>query len=158
VEKSSVCEILRNPKYTGYQVFNHRASRSKHGAYNDPALWVWSPEPVHEPLTPKWMYDELSQRRNAKRGSRDGSERNRHPQTRRTYVLRGMVLCACGRRMFGNHQDGLTYYACQPGPTTKAAPRSTPGTSRASAFTRTPFWRRSAPTATGSSARSGESC
>jgi site-specific DNA recombinase len=112
--KSSVCEILRNPKYTGYQVFNRRASRSKNGAYNDPALWVWSPEPAHEPLIPKWMFDELNQRRNAKRGSRDGGERNRHPQTRRTYVLRGMVLCACGRRVYGNHQDGLTYYACQP--------------------------------------------
>ena len=27
--KSSVCDILRNPKYTGYQVFNRRAMRSK---------------------------------------------------------------------------------------------------------------------------------
>ncbi|MGP4005389.1 recombinase family protein [Streptomyces sp. 4N124] len=45
-------EILRNPKYTGYQVFNRRGSRSRKDAYNDPRLWVWSPEPVHEPLIP----------------------------------------------------------------------------------------------------------
>jgi hypothetical protein len=60
--KSTVCDILTNPKYTGYQVFNRRATRSKHGAHNDPALWVWSPEPVREPLIPKWMFDEMTRR------------------------------------------------------------------------------------------------
>ncbi|GAB2954170.1 hypothetical protein GCM10023080_011220 [Streptomyces pseudoechinosporeus] len=112
--KSAVCEVLRNPKYTGYQVFNRRARRSRSGAHNDPALWVWSPEPVHEPLIPKWMHDELAERRQAKRGSRDGHASNAHPQTRRTYVLRGMLLHACNRRMFGKHRDGITYYSCQP--------------------------------------------
>lgn len=33
--KTSVYEILRNPKYTGFQVFNRRASRSRHGKVND---------------------------------------------------------------------------------------------------------------------------
>jgi site-specific DNA recombinase len=112
--KSAVCEVLRAPKYTGYQVFNRRARRSRSGAHNDPALWVWSPEPVHEPLIPKWMYDELAERRQANRGSRDGGAPNTHPQTRRTYVLRGMLLHACNRRMFGKHRDGITYYSCQP--------------------------------------------
>ncbi|WP_160159611.1 recombinase family protein [Streptomyces sp. 3213.3] len=51
--KSAIADLLRNPKYTGYQVFNRRASRSRSGAPNDPALWVWSPQPVHEPLIPK---------------------------------------------------------------------------------------------------------
>jgi Cyclic nucleotide-binding domain/Recombinase len=51
--KTSVYEILRNPKYTGYQVFNRRASRSGHGKVNDPAKWVWSPQPTHEPLIAK---------------------------------------------------------------------------------------------------------
>ena len=60
--KSSVADLLRNPKYTGYQVFNRRAGRSRSGAHNDPALWVWSPRPVHEPLIPKWMYDALTQK------------------------------------------------------------------------------------------------
>ncbi|MFJ4790051.1 recombinase family protein [Streptomyces sp. NPDC088794] len=112
--KSSVCEVLRAPKYTGYQVFNRRARRSRSGAHNDPVMWVWSSEPVHEPLIPKWMYDELAERRHAKRGSRDGNALNVHPETRRTYVLRGMLLHACDRRMFGKHRDGITYYSCQP--------------------------------------------
>jgi uncharacterized protein YaaQ len=28
-------EILRNPKYTGYQVYNRRAARSRSGKVND---------------------------------------------------------------------------------------------------------------------------
>ncbi|MCE7001664.1 recombinase family protein [Kibdelosporangium philippinense] len=112
--KSSVYEILRNPKYTGYQVFNRRASRSRHGKVNDPVKWVWSPQPVHEPLIPKWMYDELNARRQANRGSRDGNDPNTHPETRRTYVLRGLVFHGCGRRMFGSHRHHSAYYSCQP--------------------------------------------
>ncbi|WP_410594038.1 recombinase family protein [Amycolatopsis sp. lyj-23] len=33
--RSSVYDILRNAKYTGYQVYN-RATRSRHGKVNDP--------------------------------------------------------------------------------------------------------------------------
>lgn len=112
--KTSVYEILCNPKYTGYQVFNRRASRSKRGKVNDPVKWVWSPAPTHEPLIPKWMYDELNARRQARRGSRADNEPNVHPQTRRTYVLRGMVFCGCGRRMFGNYRHAHAYYMCWP--------------------------------------------
>ncbi|WP_083896234.1 recombinase family protein [Nocardia jiangxiensis] len=120
--KTSVCEVLRNPKYTGYQVFNRRASRSRHGKVNDPVKWVWSTEPAHEPLIPKWMYDELTARRQARRGSRDGNSPNTHPATRRTYVLRGMVFCGCGRRMFGTHRHNITYYQCWPRPNNRGRP------------------------------------
>ena len=112
--KTSVYEILRNPKYTGYQVFNRRASRSGHGKVNDPIKWVWSPEPAHEPLIPKWLYDELTAQRQTRRGSRDDNQPNRHPQTRRTYLLRGMLFCACGRRMYGNQRHHAAYYTCWP--------------------------------------------
>ncbi|WP_236793284.1 recombinase family protein [Amycolatopsis sp. GM8] len=112
--KTSVYEVLKNPKYTGYQVFNRRASRSRHGKVNDPVKWVWSTEPAHEPLIPKWMYDEMTARRQARRGSRDGNAKNTHPQTNRTYVLRGMVFCGCGRRMFGGERHNAAYYLCWP--------------------------------------------
>lgn len=125
--KSAVCEILRNPKYTGYQVFNRRASRSRRGAYNDPALWVWSPELVHEPLIPQWMFDELNARRQAKRGSRDGNEPNTHPATRRTYLLRGMVHCPCGRRLYGQQRHHATYYVCWPRGNNRGRPETYPG-------------------------------
>ncbi|WP_258904020.1 recombinase family protein [Actinokineospora sp. UTMC 2448] len=114
--KSAVGDILKNPKYTGYQVYNRRARRSRGGTgvHNPPEMWVWSPEPAHEPLIPKWMYDELTILRLAKRGSRDGHEPNRHPNTTRSYLLRGRVLCRCGRRMLGHRHRGHTYYRCWP--------------------------------------------
>lgn len=133
--KSSVFEILTNPKYTGYQVFNRRASRSRSGKVNDPAKWVWSPEPVHEPLIPKWMYDELAARRAAKRGSRDGNSLNTHPSTRRTYVLRSMVVHDCGRRMYGNHRHNSTYYMCHPASNNRGRPDKHAGHEKA-AYTR----------------------
>ena len=70
-------------------MFNRRASRSRNGKVNDPIKWVWSPKPSHEPLIPKWMFDELNAHRQARRGSRAGNDRNIHPQTQRTYLLRG---------------------------------------------------------------------
>ncbi|WP_243793791.1 recombinase family protein [Saccharopolyspora gloriosae] len=112
--KTSVYDILRNPKYTGYQVFNRRASRSKHGKVNDPIKWVWSHEPTHEPLIPKWMFDELNANRSARQGSRHGNTFNVHPETRRTYVLRGMLFCGCGRRMVGTPRHNRPYYVCWP--------------------------------------------
>lgn len=112
--KTSVYEILVNPKYTGFQVFNRRASRSRRGKVNDPVKWVWSAEPAHEPLIPKWMYDELSARRQARRGSRDGNDRNTHPSTTRTYMFRGRLFCGCARRMDGGVRSGGIYYRCWP--------------------------------------------
>ncbi len=112
--KSSVYEILSNPKYTGFQVFNRRASRSRHGKVNNPVKWVWSVEPAHEPLIPKWMYDELWTRRQARRGSRNGNEENTHPSTTRKYMFRGILFCGCTRRMDGGIRPGGIYYRCWP--------------------------------------------
>ena len=120
--KSSVSDVLKNPKYTGYQVFNRRATRSRSGKVNDPVKWVWSPEPVHEPLIPKWMYDELAARRAAKRGSRDGNEPNTHPTTTRTYLLRSMVIHDCGRRMTGGQRPNAVYYRCAPAGNNRGRP------------------------------------
>ncbi|MGH3519593.1 MAG: recombinase family protein [Haloechinothrix sp.] len=112
--KSTIADILRNPKYTGYQVFNRRATSSKSGKVNDPRKWVWSPDPVHEPLIPKWMYDEINARRRARQGSRIGDALNSHPATRRSYILRGIVYCVCGRRMCGDRKRDNTYHLCWP--------------------------------------------
>ncbi|GAB3474637.1 hypothetical protein GCM10027521_03480 [Amycolatopsis cihanbeyliensis] len=72
--KSSVAELLKNPKYTGYQVYNRRARRSRGGRNkpNPPELWVWSVEAAHEPLIPKWMFEEFNARSTIRKGSRDG--------------------------------------------------------------------------------------
>ena len=92
-------------------MFNRRASRSRGGKVNDPALWVWSNEPAHEPLIPKWMYDELNAHRQQRR---DDNTLNAHPETLRTYVYRGMLFCQCGRRMNGNVRHNAASYMCWP--------------------------------------------
>jgi site-specific DNA recombinase len=115
--KSSVVEILKNPKYTGSQVYNRRARRSRGGRNkpNPPEMWIWSPEPAHEPPIPKWMFDEINAVSSEKKGSRDGSEVDVHPETTRGYLFRSRVKCDCDRRMMGHHRrKGLIYYRCWP--------------------------------------------
>lgn len=126
--RSAVYNILRNPKYTGYQVFNRRATKSKRGRVNEPYKWVWSPKPVHEPLIPKWLFDELNTTRAVKRGSRDGDTANAHRLTKRKYVLRGRVHHSCGRRMTGDKKaNGAAYYLCWPRKNNFATPELHPG-------------------------------
>ncbi len=68
------------------------------------------------------MYDELTTRRQSKKGSRAGGDRNVHPQTKRTYLFRGMVFCSCGRRMIGVPRHGRSYYLCRPSNTNRGRP------------------------------------
>jgi hypothetical protein len=71
---SAVREILRNPKYTGYMVWNRRASK-KGGQYNPPSDWVWSPIPTHEPLTTKTMFEAAFSFGGQRQGSRVNGSR-----------------------------------------------------------------------------------
>jgi hypothetical protein len=110
---SSVREILHNPKYTGYQVWNRRATK-KGGLCNDPAEWVWSPRPTHEPLVTREVFDAAAAVSGHRRGSRSGAGVNRHRAAKRSYVLRSFVRCGlCERRMFGKTRHQVPYYACQ---------------------------------------------
>jgi DNA invertase Pin-like site-specific DNA recombinase len=59
--RSSVWEILRNPKYTGYQVWNRRA-RKRGGKANPPEQWIWSEEPAHVALVSREMFEEAARR------------------------------------------------------------------------------------------------
>jgi hypothetical protein len=126
----SVAELLKNPKYTGYQVYNRRARRSRGGRNkpNPPEMWVWSPEPAHEPLMPKWMFDEFNARSTARQGSRDGSGLKNDPRVTRAYRFRRRVLCDRGRRMIGNHGTASPTTAATPRTTTADAPTNTPAT------------------------------
>ncbi|GAA2070513.1 hypothetical protein GCM10009801_21300 [Streptomyces albiaxialis] len=114
--KSTVGDILRNPKYTGFQVFNRRATKSKKGAHNAPSLWVWSPEPTHEPLVPKWMFDAINERRQEGRGSRRQSAPHSSVGKNPPFLFRGRLRCGCNRRMEGKRRPSRTYvfYECWP--------------------------------------------
>ncbi len=114
---STVTNILRNPKYTGYMVWN-RVGENTTGRVNPPEAWVWSPEPTHPAIVSRDLFDQAQLVGARHAGSRDGSGANlAHPDTKRAYLLRSMVTCAlCGRRMRGRvvRQRRYTYYTCRP--------------------------------------------
>jgi hypothetical protein len=115
---SAVPEILRNPKYTGYMVWNRRASK-KGGRHNPPEAWIWSPQPTHQPIVSRELFAAAQHVAGQRRGSRSGAGLNRHPQTRRSYPLRSLVTCElCGRKMRGKlrrkARREYVYYACEP--------------------------------------------
>ena len=112
---SSVREVLGNPKYTGYMVWNRRASKTGGGKHNHPRDWVWSPMPTHEPLVTLDLFKAARAVGGERVGSRNGSDLNVHPFTKRSYVLRSYVRCAqCERRMAGRMRQTRAYMVCQP--------------------------------------------
>ncbi|GAB3428456.1 recombinase family protein [Flindersiella endophytica] len=109
---SSVRELLHNPKYTGYMVWNRRA-RKKGGRNNPPSEWTWSPQPVHEPLVTREQFEKAAEIAKERERTRTGTAANAHPDTRYTYLLRSYVVHEdCGRRMYGKTErcnDKYTY-------------------------------------------------
>ena len=114
---SAVEKLLKNPKYTGYMVWN-RTSYKTTGRANPPEAWVWSPEPTHPAIVSRELFDQAQLIGARHFGSRDGAGANlAHPHTKRAYLLRSMVICAlCGRRMRGHviRERRYTYYICRP--------------------------------------------
>ena len=113
--RSAVRDILVNPKYTGYMVWNRRATK-RGGKVNPPEMWVWSEQPTHEPLVPRELFSAAAGIAGWRQGSRTATGENaKHPQAKRIYALRSFVFCAiCEKRMFGKSRHGVSYYACQP--------------------------------------------
>ena len=112
---ASVREVLENPKYTGYMVWNRRVSKTGDGRQNPPREWVWSPKPTHEPLVTVDLFKAARAMGNEREGSRSGASLNVHPFTKRSYVMRSYVVCAqCERRMAGGARHTRAYMVCQP--------------------------------------------
>ena len=113
---STVADLLRNPKYTGYMVFG-RTRKTGGRAYPVPRdQWIWSPAPVHPALVDRATWDE-AQRIGGERGNTRDSE-TPTSQPGRRYILRSMVRCRiCQRRMCGTWRTSSTgtryvYYRC----------------------------------------------
>jgi site-specific DNA recombinase len=118
---TSVRGVLENPKYTGYMVWNRRkrghADRGTKGQSNPISQWVWSPRPTHEALTTRELFEASRLAGRHRQGSRTDPGINEHPSTKRTYRFRSYVVCGiCGRRHYGCHHKGHTYYRCTPDP------------------------------------------
>ena len=87
--RSSVWEILHNPKYTGLMVWNRR-QRQRGGKINPPEKWLWSEKPAHEALVSREMFDKSNLtaiRRDNVTKAKEGHEDYR----KHTYVLRSFL-------------------------------------------------------------------
>ncbi|MFI7246489.1 recombinase family protein [Streptomyces qinglanensis] len=123
--KGAVRTILMNPRYTGHQVWNKQHKKEVLLDIDDVTLghrtqltwnphdkWIWSAEPVHEPLVPMADFQN-AQARQERRRNTAGVERKVGP-TKRSYALRGLLRCGlCDRKMQGNYNRGLPHYRCR---------------------------------------------
>ncbi len=116
--RSQLWAMLRNPKYTGYNVWGRHDKRPGRPRVRPREQWVWSATPTHPAIVPKELFDKVDGR--ARDNVDAANEAPAAYPTRRTrragrvYLLRGRVRCAmCGRRMEGTHQKGSNYYRCR---------------------------------------------
>ncbi len=122
--KSALRAILRNPRYTGYEVWARQrrdevlvdvedvsAGHETVMRWNSEDLWVWSAEPVHDALVTRETFNAVQARlagRTAGKGPRQAPRKNR------SYALRHHLRCGiCGRYMQGAVSGGRTYYRCK---------------------------------------------
>ncbi len=129
----AVTTIVRNPRYTGRQVWNRQRTdkdladpadvslgHKSVQRWNLPDGWVISRRPAHPALASEADYI-AAQGISAARGPspRDGLI---GPQKRR-YLLGGLLACSvCGRRMESAWSNGKAAYRCRHGRTTASAP------------------------------------
>ncbi|MFE5161651.1 recombinase family protein [Streptomyces sp. NPDC056697] len=123
--KGAVRAILVNPRYTGHEVWSKQRKdevlldiddvtlghRTKM-AWNTPEQWIWSAQPVHQPLIPQTTFAHAQAKRHA-RSTQTHLERKPRPTTR-GYALRGLIRCAiCQRKMQGTFNNGKPHYRCR---------------------------------------------
>ncbi len=124
--KAAVRAILRNPRYTGRQVWNKQRKDEilldvndvargyeTRLRWNDTGQWVWSDAIAQEPLVTVEDFEAtraiMADAGRARRSSREAHQRIAHP-----YILRGRLYCGyCGRRMQGQYSNHAPYYRCR---------------------------------------------
>ncbi len=90
--ENGVRVLLANPKYTGHQVFGRRRTRDGR-RYHAPAdQWLWTPEPVHDPIITMDTWKAAQETGAEHASSRDTSEPGPNPAGR-VYPYRGRVRC-----------------------------------------------------------------
>ena len=118
--KSAVRAILKNPRYTGRQVWNRQRrdevlidvedvalGHQTKMRWNDPNEWVWSDQPTHQPIIDPDLFQAAQEAfgRPTRRAPRRSGNR---------YLLSGLIRCGvCGRRMAGQQNHDRPYYRCK---------------------------------------------
>ena len=117
--RSQLRAMLRNPKYTGYNVWGRHDKRPGRPASGRVSNGSGAPRQA-TPRSSRRSYSNKSRSVPAGPTSTPPRKHRLPTRTRRTrragrvYVLRGRVRCSlCGRRMEGTHQKGSNYYRCR---------------------------------------------
>jgi site-specific DNA recombinase len=117
--RSQLQAMLRNPKYTGFNVWGRHDKRPGRPIIRPRDQWVWNPASAHEAIVSRELFDQVEER--ALRNHRHASLKTPKTYVQRAgrrngrlYPLRGRIHCGiCGRRMEGSHQKGANWYRCQ---------------------------------------------
>jgi site-specific DNA recombinase len=113
----TVRAILANPKYTGHQVYGRRRKRDGRRTPVPADQWLWTPEPVHEPITGMDTWKAAQQTGAEHSTSRDDHSTPGPNPAWRIYPYRGRVHCKdCKRRMAANPFPAHVYYRCPHNP------------------------------------------
>jgi site-specific DNA recombinase len=116
--KATVQAILRNPKYTGFNVWNRHDKREGRPTLRPKHQWVWSDKPTHDPLVSRELFNAVEgrARTNENASAAGGTQRNapfKRERSGRVYVMRGRCVCdLCNHRMQGSSQKGENYMRC----------------------------------------------
>jgi site-specific DNA recombinase len=111
--RSQIQAMLRNPKYTGFNVWGRHDKRRGRPFIRPREQWIWSAEPTHEALIPKELFDLVEERAARNEHQAKLTEPKQYIQrsggrSARLYPLRGRVRCAlCGRPDVGQPPEGL---------------------------------------------------
>ena len=110
--RASIWELLRNPKYTGFQVWNRRARKQGRGRHNPPEQWVWSEQPCHPPIISRQEYEQVHAKAAHNARSRRDDQSGGPARKKTEYLFRGRLVCGCcGLRMWGSRPTH-PYYRC----------------------------------------------
>jgi site-specific DNA recombinase len=113
--RSTIWFILRNPKYTGFQVWNRRANKTGRGRHNAPEQWTWSEEPSHPAIISRTEYEQVQVKAAHNQRSRRTAQFEATALHKPDYVFRSRIKCVhCNLRMWSSRRRGTSYYLCQP--------------------------------------------
>ncbi len=120
--QSAVRAILKNPRYTGYQVWARQRKDEVLLDINDVAAghitkqrpnsdddWQWSREPAHEAIIPLEQWQAVQDVFTAGTRRSKAQRRRRHD-----YMLKGMIVCSiCERKLVANVVRNHLQYRCR---------------------------------------------
>jgi site-specific DNA recombinase len=114
---ATIQTILRNPKYTGFNVWNRHDKRPGKPFLKPREQWVWSSEPTHEPIVSREVFEmveaQAATNENRSTAGKQAYAPNKRARGGRLYPTRGRCRCAmCNHRLEGTTQKGKPYMRC----------------------------------------------